>query len=89
MNALCVHAGRDVQNQLIKPQITLYQRLADIIANDGGVEAVGKAFDLYRSCMDAATIENLGITPLLNVIRDTLGTLVTLTEQSACMLNLP
>ena len=55
----------------------IFQRLADIVANgdDGGVEAVGKAFDLYRSCMDEATIESLGATPLLNLIRDTLGTL--------------
>ena len=65
-----------MQNEFFKLQITLYQRLANMIASgdDGGVEAVGKAFDLYRSCMDAATIENLGVTPLLNVIRDSLGT---------------
>ena len=43
--------------------------------NSRGVEAVGKAFDLYRSCMDDATIERLGATPLLNLIRDSLGTL--------------
>ena len=74
----CAHTGREVQNQLVKPQITLYQRLANMIVNgnnSGGVEAVGKAFDLYRSCMDDATIERLGATPLLNLIRNTLGTL--------------
>ena len=67
-----------MQNQLVKPQLNVYQRLANLIVNvnnSGGVEAVGKAFDLYRSCMDDATIERLGATPLLNLIRDTLGTL--------------
>jgi predicted metalloendopeptidase len=55
----------------------IFQRLADVVASgdDGGVEAVGKAFDLYRSCMDAATIESLGATPLLNLIQDRLGTM--------------
>ena len=42
--------------------------------DNGGVEAVGKAFDLYQSCMDVATIESLGATPLLTLIRETLGT---------------
>jgi predicted metalloendopeptidase len=73
-----MHTGRDVQNQLVKPQLTVYDRLANMFANgnssDSGVEAVGKAFDLYRSCMDAAAIESLGATPLLNLIRDSLGT---------------
>ena len=44
--------------------------------DDGGIEAVGKAFDLYRSCMDSTTIESLGATPLLNLIQDTLGTMI-------------
>ena len=44
--------------------------------NSGGLEAVGKAFDLYRSCMDAAAIESLGATPLLNFTRDSLGKLI-------------
>ena len=72
-----MHADRRVQNQFLKPQGAIYQRLADIvkIGDDSGVEAVGKAFDLYRSCMDAATIESLGVTPLLNVIRNFTGTL--------------
>ena len=48
--------------------------------NSGELEAVGKAFDLYRSCMDAAAIESLGATPLLNLIRDSLGTLPTCTS---------
>ena len=71
-----MYAGSEVQNQLVKPQITLYQRLASILASYSGVEAVGKAFDLYQSCMDAATIDRLGIIPVFNVIRDTLGMLV-------------
>ena len=74
----CVHAGAVVQNQLRKPQMTVYERLANIIMNgnnSGGVEAVAKAFDVYRSCMDGATIERLGATPLLNLIRDSLGAL--------------
>ena len=76
MDASIYYTGGQVQNEFVKLQITLYQRLANMIVSgdDGGVEAVGKAFDLYRSCMDAATIENLGVTPLLNVIRDSLGT---------------
>ena len=71
------HAGLTAQTQLLKPQSPIYQRLADIaeIGDDGGVEAVRKAFDLYQSCMDADTIENLGVTPLLSVIRDFAGTL--------------
>ena len=66
-----------VQSELTKLGSHTVQRLAKIIASgdDGGVEAVGKAFDLYSSCMDAATIESLGATPLLNLIRDSLGTL--------------
>ena len=56
-----VHVGSDGQNQLIKPQRTIYQRLANIVANDSRVEAVRKAFDLYQSCMDAATIDKVGI----------------------------
>ena len=73
---LSLYADERVQSQLLKPQTPIFQRLADIATSgdDGGVEAVGKAFELYRSCMDAATIESLGATPLLNLIRDTLGT---------------
>ena len=66
-----------VQNPLTELGTPIFQRLADIIANgdDGGVEAVGKAFDLFRSCVDDDTIESLGATPLLNLIRDLLGTM--------------
>ena len=73
---MCLYAGDTVLNQLSKLGDAIFLRLADIIesGDDGGVEAVGKAFDLYQSCMDAATIEYLGATPLLNLIRDTLGT---------------
>lgn len=65
--------GGKVQNPLVKSQITLYQRMADILGSYSGVEAVGKAFNLYQSCMDAATIDGLGATPVVNVIRDKLG----------------
>ena len=77
MIILSLYADKKVQSQLSKLQSPIFQRLADIAASgdDGGVEAVGKAFDLYLSCMDAATIESLGATPLLNLIRDTLGTI--------------
>ena len=77
MHLYFYYIGGQLQNEFVNLQVTLYQRLADVIANgdDGGVEAVGKAFDLYQSCMDAATIENLGVTPLLDVIRNSLGTL--------------
>ena len=70
-----IHADRIKQNQLSKPQSPIYQRLADMVAigDDGGVEAVGKAFDLYRSCMDDTTIEGLGVNPLLDVFEDSLG----------------
>ena len=76
-----VHAGRDLQNQLVKPQLTIYQRLANMITNGGNnsqrLEATRKAFDVYRSCMDAAAIESRGATPLLNLIRNRLGMYVT------------
>lgn len=75
---LYYNAGRPVQNQLLKPQLTIYQRLANMIMNGGNgsreIEAVGKVFNLYRSCMDEAAIERLGAAPLLNLIRDSLGT---------------
>ena len=72
---IIIHAGMIKQNQLSKPQSPIYQRLADMVAigDDGGVEAVGKAFDLYRSCMDDTTIESLGAIPLLKLIQNTLG----------------
>ena len=73
---MCLYAGDTVLDQLSQLENAIFSRLADIIesGDDGGVEAVGKAFDLYQSCMDTATIKNLGATPLLNLIRDTLGT---------------
>ena len=40
------------------------------------------AFDLYRSCMNSSGIERLGAKPLLDVIRNTLGTLAAM---HACM----
>ena len=75
-----IYAGREVQNQLVKPQLTVYDRLANMIVNGNsgdseGVEALGKAVNLYRSCMDAATVESLGATPLLNLTRDSLSPL--------------
>ena len=72
---IIIHADRIKQNQLSKPQSPIYQRLADMVAigDDGGVEAVGKAFDLYRSCMNDTTIESLGVNPLLDVLEDSLG----------------
>ena len=68
-------AGEQVQSQLFKLQSPIFQRLAGVIesGDDGGVEAVGKAFDLYRSCMDDTTIESLGAIPLLKLIQNTLG----------------
>ena len=77
---LCIYfqiVGNIVQNQFLEPQTTIFQKLIKIIesGNDGGVEAVRKVIDLYQSCMDATTIENLGVTPLLDLI-ETLGTLI-------------
>ena len=67
--------GGQVQNQFSELQITIFQKLGKIIesGNDGGVEAVRKVIDLYQSCMDAATVDSLGATPLLDLI-ETLGT---------------
>ena len=69
--------GRVVQNQLLIPQATIYQRLANMITNGGNnsqrLEATQKAFDVYRSCIDSATIESRGATPLLYLIRNRLG----------------
>jgi uncharacterized protein VirK/YbjX len=78
MNFVYNYAGRPFQNQLVKPQVVLYNRLANMFTNRSSsgserIEAVGKAVDLYQSCMDAAAIERLGATPLLNLIRDSLG----------------
>ena len=41
--------------------------------NNGGVEAVQKVLDLYKSCMDTATIESRGVQPLLELINQTGG----------------
>ena len=69
--------GSIIVTQLMKPQIPLFQNLAKLAdsGNDGGVEAVRKAFTLYRSCKNATTIENLGVTPLRNLIAERLGML--------------
>ena len=39
--------------------------------DDGGVEAVRKVLDFYQSCIDTATIESLGVQPLIQVINET------------------
>ena len=65
----------DLITQLSKPQTPIYQKLAALAKKgyDGGTEAVRKAFYLYRSCMDEAAIEDLGVTPLRNLIAERLG----------------
>ena len=49
------------------------------------LKATWKAFDVYRSCMDDASIESHGATPLLNLIQNRLGTYVTLHARSATL----
>lgn len=54
-------------------QDTINVRLRKIVesGNSGGVEAVQKVLDLYKSCMDTATIESRGIQPLFELINQT------------------
>ena len=78
LTAIILHfVGANIVTQVMKPQIPLFQNLAKLAdsGNDGGVEAVRKAFTLYRSCKNATTVENLGVTPLRTLIAERLGML--------------
>ena len=76
---LCIHAGLLSFKYGIFPeeiqQDTINVRLRKIVesGNNGGVEAVQKVLDLYKSCMDTATIESRGIQPLFELINQTGG----------------
>ena len=76
---LCIHAGLlSLKYRRFPEEIqedTINVRLRKIVesGNNGGVEAVQKVLDLYKSCMDTATIESRGIQPLFELINQTGG----------------
>lgn len=52
-------------------QINVYLRKILESADYGGVEAVKKAQDLYRSCLNTAVIDQRGAQPMIDLLNST------------------
>ena len=56
--------------QLAERNTIALKKILDI-DDDGGVEAVRKAMDLYQSCLNTDQINALGADPILEIINET------------------
>ena len=52
-------------------QINIFLRKILEGGDDGGVEAVRKAIDLYTSCINTPLIDALGAQPMITLLNDT------------------
>lgn len=52
-------------------QIIIFLRKILEGGDDGGVEAVRKAIDLYTSCVTTPQIDALGAQPIINLLNNT------------------
>ena len=70
----CLYAGLSAIDPLTVAQLRIFRYLADLGDSRTVTDPqTQNAFDLYQSCLDDSTIENLGVQPLLDVINNFIG----------------